>query len=710
MTNASVAFSRLRLATTNTTAITFFVDGVLYEKVRESGAIFDGTTSGAYWTGTVNLSTSKINTGCITFDSTYIGDADGDNSVKLYVKRATDQRWMYLKAFNDTVSINRTTKRTTSVVGSSAGPYNLITNPSFEVGTTGWTTLVGAGSVTISQDLENFEIGTAALKAIVSATTGIGVLSNNVPATAADTFGASVWVKGPIGLSLKLLIQALDSGGSVLGSSTVTYGVSATISDGTYTELKTTYTAPASTANVRIAVLTDDTDGGTFYVDGAQLNTQLVNNPYRDGTFDDCVWEGTAHASYTSLLILPAVSYDLMHEYTDPDGTIDNFGSTIASVSTTYLTANVPDNVTTAVALNLNATVSSVTALATYLGDDNSNMTARVEYKRNDLTNWTEIPATITRSAKTVNAVINDLNAGTAYTIRVTFADVDGVYGGVAGVLTSIVTTTTELGAASGTSRITFGGFVLFDDSDRTRPYGVTSHDAFGLPDRRLEIQDLPLLDGAIQLQDNWGRRTIKLTGFVSGDTRAELEDNKNALKRALAPGLKPLVIDTLGTYGRYFNATCSSFNMSHDGGKNFTHLTWDATFVCPDPFSYDTGITIMPETSIANAGTLTVNNVGDLKTDLLIKIRTTHNRSTTVTIANNTTGERITPQPTILNGDRLLIDSSQASVLKNGIESSYAGGFIRLNPGGNTFVFTLSATSGVPTIYVEFQWYTKYL
>lgn len=718
VTNASTAAVTPIIYGNGTQTITFFIDDVSMVKLPHSPLDFDGNTSGAKWTGTANNSTSSIDAAAIVSTSTYIGDADSDNSVDMYVKRSTDVDWIRLPALTSAVSINRSTKTVTGTVYGSYGPYNLVRNPSFEVDTASWTALQPAGTSVISRDIDTADEGLASLKIVTSANSGNGAFSNAVPAISGDTFGARVRIQAPINYHAKLLIQALDAASAVLSSSAVTYGVNALIGDGTWQDLITTHTMPASTAFVRIAVLTDAADAGTMYIDKAMLNVGLVNNPYRDGSYEDARWEATAHDSYSSLLILPDRSYDVLHHYTDPDGLYDNLGQTTADITQTYTTALVPDNVTTTGTLTLtpvtvhefegsDAHTEGIEVSATYSGDDNNNMTALVEYRRTDLTNWTAVAAAIDRAANVVSATIVHLKHGTSYTVRVTFTDTDGVFGG--SVLTGTTTTITEHDAVVGASRILFGGFVLFDSNNESAAYGVTSHDAFGLPERRVQINELPLVDGAIELSNVWGKREIQMEGFVGGDTREALEDNKNALKKALAPRLQHLVIDTLGLNSRYFVATCEQFDCPQGKG-NYTHLPWTARFVCADPFSYETSATVMPEASFGNNATFTVDNLGDLRADLYLKIRTSHTSAVTLTITNTTTGERITPQATIKNGDRMVIDTTRLSLLKNGIETSYSGGFIHLNPFGNTFTINVSAPSGTPTVLIEMQWRHRFL
>jgi phage-related protein len=315
----------------------------------------------------------------------------------------------------------------------------------------------------------------------------------------------------------------------------------------------------------------------------------------------------------------------------------------------------------------------------------------------------------VSRDTKSFAATIPYLRAGTSYTIRFTFTDPDGVYNTTNGVVEVLATTMLSHTTPDVISRIRFGGFVLMDSADYTSKVGVTEHNAFGFPERRLQIEDLPREDGAIELQNLWGRRSISMQGFIEGATRVELEQNLQALKRALAPRLQRLQIDTLNDTGRYYTATCESLAIV-ESPENIRHLTWDADFVCADPFAYDTTVSTLPEFTAAHNSTVTINNVGDTRVPLRMNVRTTHTFPVTLSIINSTSGERISPSKTLISGDRLVIDSTRKSITKNGIELDYQGAFPHLLMGGNTFTFVLSTTSGTPTILVEMVWQSQYL
>jgi phage-related protein len=105
--------------------------------------------------------------------------------------------------------------------------------------------------------------------------------------------------------------------------------------------------------------------------------------------------------------------------------------------------------------------------------------------------------------------------------------------------------------------------------------------------------------------------------------------------------------------------------------------------------------------------------NSGDLSVAPTVTITTRHTRAITLSVGNDTTGERIVPFSTIRSGQTIVIDNERKALYKNGVEIEYAGGFFTLAAGSNTLVFSLSAESisgETPSINVEIEWRAKYL
>lgn len=184
---------------------------------------------------------------------------------------------------------------------------NLVPNPSFETGTTGW--VLGSGTAAIVQSNTFAYAGTYSLRWQSNTTTASTANGPGFAVTAGKTYTFSCWVRSSVARAMRILCRWYTaSGGTQIGGDSF----SATVTDTTtgWTRLTFTGTAPAtatwmyyfiqSTAGVSgdlhyvdgiMAVEGNgfDTDGVTplAYFDGATADTSRYN-------YD---WTGTAHAS-----------------------------------------------------------------------------------------------------------------------------------------------------------------------------------------------------------------------------------------------------------------------------------------------------------------------------------------------------------------------------------------------------------------------------
>lgn len=726
ITQATVAYVTVTVETPNASAATFRMDNVILTKLSQHPlsniAYFDGDTDKAYWQGTAYASRSTLDNALVQMNSDYTGDGNLNNTAVPFFRRTSDVDWFYFpQLLVNQYTNNRGTKRITSYFGPTYGIQNFVYNPSFELDLTNWSHLNTGANSTLTRDVDFHATSVpyienlASAKLVFTAGADVGIESNNIQYTAGAIVNGRMRIWAPTGVTVRLLMAYYTAAGAFVAASTPVSGTNEFAGVNDWIDIAfNDNSVNGTSAIVRLrAIVVAPSIGGTVWFDNAQVSKEGFAHisPYRDGSAPDAVWEGVPHASPTSIQLLNKADYVFKHRYADANGVLNATEDGYYHLSSGYTTAVQIDNPTTIVSLQCTTSNTAIDAEVVYEGDDNTNMTATISYKRADLANYASVPVSYDRATKTIHAQIPNLNPGTAYHVRLIVTDSDGVYGGT-GVLTNTIThtetTTTDYDSPDVSSSITFGGFLLMGREDGF--IGVEEHDAFGLPDRRVQIEDLPRLDGAIELQNLWGRRKINMKGFVTGESRGELEDNKNALKRALAPKQQRLVIDTLSNDRRYYIATCESLAIAEQGGENIRHLTWDAEFVCADPFAYDTDLTLLPEFIANSTNTVAITNEGDIRVDPIIKIRTTNSKSVTVTIYNQTTGERITPDTTILNNDRLVLDTSKFSVLKNGVEVDYAGGFIHLAPGANVIQFFLSSVLATPSIRCEMSWRHKYL
>jgi hypothetical protein len=152
---------------------------------------------------------------------------------------------------------------------------NLVTNPGFETGTTGWAT---RGSSTISQNLvkANTYNGLASLQAVVTAASS-GASTNSFTATIASgtQYTMSVYVRSTSAIS------AMRIGYTTSGGDTACAGTLVTLTTG-FQRMTCTFT-PAS--NVTAIWIDNNTTGTatTEYIDGVQLETGAVATAFQIG-------------------------------------------------------------------------------------------------------------------------------------------------------------------------------------------------------------------------------------------------------------------------------------------------------------------------------------------------------------------------------------------------------------------------------------------
>jgi hypothetical protein len=166
---------------------------------------------------------------------------------------------------------------------------NLITNPSFEYGTTGWT----AVSATIGRSAAQHMFGVSSLEVVTAnAAANEGAYDSHNPG-AAGTFTASAYVYGASGtVRIRLRDQ---TNGTETSSSAVTLA-------GAWQRITVTHTTGGVCADLRTYVETDAQQNITYYVDGVQLEESSYYTTYIDGTQRGCAWYGAKHvsASYRS--------------------------------------------------------------------------------------------------------------------------------------------------------------------------------------------------------------------------------------------------------------------------------------------------------------------------------------------------------------------------------------------------------------------------
>ena len=180
---------------------------------------------------------------------------------------------------------------------------NLITNPSFETGLTGWSTTAGTA---VTQSSVKAYFGT--YSALFSAAAGTTVFSRTISVTTGTTYTISAWVH---------LTSAAGSLVMDLNDKSYEFNVAVSTKN-QWVRLVGTFTA---TATENAVLRFYSTDGAVGYIDGVQMEQKAYCTPYCDGSLGSGhTWSGTAHAS-TSSRTAAGLYYDV--KVLDPaEGTV----------------------------------------------------------------------------------------------------------------------------------------------------------------------------------------------------------------------------------------------------------------------------------------------------------------------------------------------------------------------------------------------------
>ena len=180
---------------------------------------------------------------------------------------------------------------------------NLVTNPNFEVGTTGW---VGRNAATIARSTAQSYIGTASLQITTSASVNNGATASPATAiTVGNTYTLSAYVRTNTGTLTNCLAMIiwLNSGGTEVSRVTGTFTTLTT----SWARLTATGTAPVGAVTAELSVIRNTAGAGSiWFADAIMFEQASTALPYFDGAYDDPytgytltyqAWNGTANTS-----------------------------------------------------------------------------------------------------------------------------------------------------------------------------------------------------------------------------------------------------------------------------------------------------------------------------------------------------------------------------------------------------------------------------
>src|SRR3990170_3988054 len=190
------------------------------------------------------------------------------------------------------------------VVPEAADVTNLITNPSIEVDTTGYTAVGGSVARSTTQQKR----GGYSLAVTPTSGTADGVYYGTVSLTSGQSYTFSVDIWGVDTIPYRIYFAT--TGGTVKGTPTEVTG------NGDWQRVTVTWTADA-TASFRLYVVKNNhASTGIFYIDGLLCINKAYDLLYFDGDSYRCKWNGTHHASTS---VADAQTRSLGREYAIQD-------------------------------------------------------------------------------------------------------------------------------------------------------------------------------------------------------------------------------------------------------------------------------------------------------------------------------------------------------------------------------------------------------
>lgn len=210
----------------------------------------------------------------------------------------------------------------------------------------------------------------------------------------------------------------------------------------------------------------------------------------------------------------------------------------------------------------------------------------------------------------------------------------------------------------------------------------IDRREIHAVPKRNIKTEYLARNDGEKIMRAFYGSRTIEILGHIYAPDRATLETARDALMAYLIIPNSALVVD-YGVSSRLFNCTVDN-TIFTEVTAGFTQFT--ISFVCSDPFGYDTATSSIsftsPITTASSDQNITLGGSWLAEPIITLTLSSgTGLTNKTINVTNTATGEFIGVQRTWVAGDILQINSSTKVVTVNSVSVDYNGVFPKWQP-----------------------------
>lgn len=585
--------------------------------------------------------------------------------------------------------------------------WNEIDNPSFEINASGWS--VSGSTIANRLSATAKDGGSVGVWKL----TGNSPLASNLQTAGLAPVAGQLWtanahVRAPLisratPVKFQVSLQFYNASGVTFTNSKYTEEVTLT-NKTAWTLVQVSAVAPPEAKWVRMIFENVEVSPSfgllineELEIDACMLYRGDGGRAYADGDDSNLIrWEGRRHASPSIFTFNGGDFYTFKFSADDGEGTLlgDAIERTVQTEleSTDFIEFRFDRH-------RRNVTSRSIELVIPYLGDGERDVALTGTYRRVDSFERFPLLVEFNQTRGEVYVRADDLAQNREYVLEMEAVAPDlSKLRGERSYTTRVASSVRDdvMNTTTGDGSIKFDGFAL--SGPDSKYYWVTEHDSFSLPDRRTQIETIPRMDGGVELKAYWGTKKISLSGGVWGNNRAELYDNVNALRSALAVPRGKLQINTLARSGDYYKATCTQFSTKEVAGENLNNLQWDATFECSDPFLYrgeeqvssftivsskpnnvvDTLYTEDQKFTILNSGT--VNSIPKISLSVVKGAG-----EYAVSFVNETTGQRLMPKAVLTRNDIITANSKDQSVYKNEkLTLDYVGSFIELRPGVN--------------------------
>lgn len=180
--------------------------------------------------------------------------------------------------------------------GGMAAVTNLIKNPSFESGTSGWAargTGVTIGSTSTSSRSGSSSVVIQMPSSVTQNDWGASMIpADRIEVVPGETLAFSAYFKTTAGASAFISIYWRNSGGSPIGAPQI----GSIASSSSWVRSTLTATAPATAAGVDV-YLASNTSNALYYADDAMVTRGSALTAYADGNSPNWIWNGASNNS-----------------------------------------------------------------------------------------------------------------------------------------------------------------------------------------------------------------------------------------------------------------------------------------------------------------------------------------------------------------------------------------------------------------------------